>query len=262
MCQRRTHSVLRSTLCCAFKSVCNVWFYYQWQVCNTSKYFTLSKHSKQCNIKQTARRKRLYVHTDKRLNQTWSDASSSWGLNWIEHSSMNQTTNKVNDVTSGLSVLYLKGCASETNVIGQLPRTLCFPLSMVLHLKRQCGDRICRETLQQKTKWKRLPQCTSWQQPTVRGLNPLSLRSFCRETLQPKIHLSGLSELEWSPQTQDLERSHHFVSLTIILKGQGFKIASPCLQQIPLKTFNLTQGYICNKQLLQHGSLPERTACS
>lgn len=109
--------------------------------------------------------------TDKRLNQTWRDASSSWGLRWIEHSSMNQTTNKVNDVTSGLSVLYLKGCASETNVIGQLPRTLCFPLSMVLHLKRQCGDRICREMLQQKTKWKRLPQCTSWQQPTVRGLN-------------------------------------------------------------------------------------------
>lgn len=171
MCQRRTHSVLCSTLCCAFKSGCNVWFYYQWQVCNPSKYFTLSKHSKQCNIKQTAGRKRLYMHTDKRLNQTWSDASSSWGLKWIEHSSMNQTTNKVNDVTSGLSVLYLKGCASGTNVIGQLPRALCFPLSMVLHLKRQRGDRICRETLQQKTKWKRLPQCTSWQQPTVRGLN-------------------------------------------------------------------------------------------
>lgn len=78
---------------------------------------------------------------------------------------------KINDVTSGLTVLYLKGCASGMNVIGQLPRTLCFPLNMVLHLRRQRGDRICRETLQQKTKWKWLALYTSWQQPTVRGLN-------------------------------------------------------------------------------------------
>lgn len=67
-------------------------------------------------------------------------------------------------MTSGLTLLYLRSCASGTDVIGQLSRTPCSPSSMVPHLRRQQGGMevmlwgtvvTCRETLQQKAKWTR-----------------------------------------------------------------------------------------------------------
>lgn len=64
---QRTHSVLWSISCCAVKS-----FYVKSTKCGLVQmtgmphkhFFTLSKHSKQCNIKQNTADTWLYVHTD------------------------------------------------------------------------------------------------------------------------------------------------------------------------------------------------------
>lgn len=66
-CHQRTHSVLWSTSCCAVKSL-----YVKSPKCGLvqmtgmphKRFFTLSKHSKQCNIKQNTADTWLYVHTD------------------------------------------------------------------------------------------------------------------------------------------------------------------------------------------------------
>lgn len=67
-CHQRTHSVLWSTLCCAVKSL-----YVKSTKCGLvpvtgmphKRFFTLSKHSKQCNIKQNTADTWLYMHTGK-----------------------------------------------------------------------------------------------------------------------------------------------------------------------------------------------------
>ena len=99
-----------------------------------SKHFTTTQHQAKHRtqmIRQTENKKR------KILKQRWHDSSLSLvgdpgelhGAMWI-----GQQT-KQNEIESGLTGWYRKGCAFGMNVIGQV--SLCSPLSMVLHLRRQ-----------------------------------------------------------------------------------------------------------------------------
>ncbi len=63
-----------------------------WQECHTSAFFNLSKHSKECSIKQTTADTRLCMHTDKSLSQTQHDCSSFQRRRCIGRSSMNHIT--------------------------------------------------------------------------------------------------------------------------------------------------------------------------
>lgn len=134
------------TLCCAVKS-----FYVKSTECGSVQMtgmphtrfpFALSKHSKQCNIKQnTADTWRLYS-TCTQTKPSVKDATTLLLLfeaaGGILRSSTNQIRERIqNDMKSCLTGLYLRSCASGTNVIGQMPRTPCPPLSTALHLRRQ-----------------------------------------------------------------------------------------------------------------------------
>lgn len=124
---------------------------------------------------------RLHVQTDGgKKRQILHDSSSFWGHRWTGWSSMNHAADcRHNGVLSGLTVLYLKGCASWMNVMGQLPRTPCSPLSMVPHLMRQqksmkvlfCSHQRAQWTQSLMARWDSCPHSNAlnWTLSNVRG---------------------------------------------------------------------------------------------
>ena len=136
-CHQRTHSVVHIVLSSQItrSEVYQVWVSTNDRCATPAVFFTLRKRSKQRSIKQNAADARLCVHKDKNPSQTLSlfeDPGEIGAVAWIRQKDREQ-----HDAKSDLTGSYLKGCASWTDVIGQVPRTPCSPLSMVLHLRRQ-----------------------------------------------------------------------------------------------------------------------------
>lgn len=126
-----------------------------------------------------------------------------------------RTERKQNDKKSCLTLLYLRSCASGTNVIGPLPRTPCSPLSMVLHLRRQQRGMetllwstvvIRRKTLQQKAKW---TQASIAHHDSCKPFNALKCtlgnvkaHGGKHHLANSHIHPSGISQLRQSDQPE------------------------------------------------------------